>query len=71
MSLYLDNGYVNAREWFEDPATFIFAIGGRGTGKTFGALEYLTNPENSAGKFVYMRRSQSQIDACKLAELNP
>ena len=67
--LYLQNGYVNARAWFEDSAPFIVALGGRGIGKTFGALRELVSGKH--GKYIYMRRTQAQIDACKLAELNP
>lgn len=67
---YLENGYVNAQMWFDDAAPFIVALGGRGIGKTFGALAALTDPDRT-GKFVYMRRTQAQIDACKIPELNP
>ena len=70
-SLYLDSGYVNARLWFDDPAPFIVALGGRGIGKTFGALSVFAEGAADAGKLVYMRRTQAQIDACKLPELNP
>lgn len=66
---YLDSGFVNARVWFDDPAPFVIALGGRGIGKTFGALEILT--EDGAPKHIYMRRTQAQIDACKIGELNP
>ena len=69
MQQYLDNGYVNARAWFDDPAPFIVALGGRGIGKTFGALDYLSGRDD--GKMIYMRRTQAQIDAVKLPELNP
>lgn len=69
MQQYLDNGYVNARAWFEDPAPFVVALGGRGIGKTFGALDYLSGRDG--GKMLYMRRTQAQIDAVKLPELNP
>lgn len=70
MELYTKEGWINARVWFDDPAPFIIALGGRGVGKTFGALDYLTAP-GTCVKHIYMRRTQSQIDACKIAELNP
>ena len=70
-SLYLDSGFVDARLWFDDPAPFIVALGGRGIGKTFGALSVFATGGADAGKLVYMRRTQAQIDACKLPELNP
>lgn len=66
---YLDDGWVNAAAWFEDAAPFVIVLGGRGIGKTFGALEYLTR--DGAPKHIYMRRTQAQIDACKVPELNP
>lgn len=66
---YLPDGWVNAGLWFEDPAPFVISLGGRGIGKTFGALEKLT--EEGAPRHIYMRRTQAQIDACKLSELNP
>lgn len=66
---YLPDGWVNARVWFDDPAPFVVALGGRGIGKTFGALDVVTGP--GASKHIYMRRTQAQIDACKLSELNP
>lgn len=68
-NFYLDSGFVNARVWFDDPAPFVVALGGRGIGKTFGALDYLTG--DGLQKHIYMRRTQAQIDACKIAELNP
>lgn len=70
MNFYQDNGYVEAHLWFDDPAPIVFAIGGRGIGKTFNALDVLTG-EMPETKYIYMRRTQSQIDACKLPELNP
>lgn len=70
MNFYLDSGFVNSRLWFEDPAPFVVALGGRGIGKTFGALDYLTG-DGLQKKHIYMRRTQAQIDACKIAELNP
>ena len=66
VNYYLDNGFVNARIWFDDPAPFVIALGGRGIGKTFGALDYLTG---EGVKHIYMRRTQAQIDACKLCKL--
>lgn len=70
MELYQSDGWVNAQVWFDDPAAFVIALGGRAIGKTFGALEKLTEPERT-GKHIYMRRTQSQLDACKIPELNP
>lgn len=70
MNLYTPEGWVNAALWFQDPAPFIIALGGRGIGKTFGALDYLTS-DSTGCRHIYMRRTQAQIDACKIPELNP
>ena len=66
--LYTPDGWVDASRWFLDPATFVICTGGRGIGKTFGALKYILDHEI---KFIYLRRTQAQIDTIKLPELNP
>lgn len=66
--LYLKNGYVNASLYFEDPSPFVMAIGGRGIGKTYGTLEQLLERDE---RFIYMRRTQSQIDTLKFPNFNP
>lgn len=50
------------------PTPFIFVIGGRGTGKTYGALRYVL--ENDI-KFLYMRRTQAQADLINRPEFSP
>lgn len=47
---------------------FNFICGGRGTGKTYGAL---CNMLDSGDKFMFMRRTQTQIDEVKVDELSP
>lgn len=69
-NFYTPEGWVNASVWFADAAPFVIALGGRGIGKTFGALEHITRP-NQVSKFIYLRRTQAQLDACKIPELNP
>ena len=39
MRVYDSNGYVNIPEILKHEAVFIFIYGGRGTGKTYGALK--------------------------------
>lgn len=68
-SLYLPSGFVDHRLWVTDPAPFIIALGGRGTGKTYGAL--LDVAAGRYGKIVYVRRNDTQLSAAKLPELNP
>lgn len=68
MNIYLDNGYLNFDAILKLKMPYIFIIGGRGTGKTYGALKYAI--END-GKFIFMRRKQKQIDAITISEFNP
>lgn len=65
---YTKDGWVNAAAIFDDPAPFNICVGGRGIGKTFGVLKEVID---RGEKFIYLRRTQSQIDAIKLKELNP
>ena len=57
--LYLKNGYLNVPYILHYNVPFIFVVGGRGTGKTYGALKYVLE---SGTPFIYMRRTQSQAD---------
>ena len=66
--LYLPNGYANIRWMEKSGCTKIVIIGGRGTGKTFGILDYLTDKKEP---FIFMRRTKTQIDICGTLEGNP
>lgn len=66
--LYNKDGWINTDLIFSDPASFVICVGGRGIGKTFGILRDILE---RGDKFIYLRRTQSQIDTIKLAELNP
>lgn len=50
------------------PVPFIFCVGGRGTGKTYGALKYCLEKDV---RFLYMRRTQSQADLINRSEFSP
>lgn len=66
---YTKEGYIDVDKTLEkDRSTFIFMVGARGIGKTFGFLKYLIDKQI---KFIYMRRTQTQIDMIKSDELNP
>ena len=65
---YTADGWINAAAVLDDPATFCICVGGRGIGKTFGILKEVLDRNM---KFIYLRRTQSQIDTIKLKELNP
>ena len=48
--------------------TYSFIMGGRGTGKTFGCLQ---NVIDSGSKFIYMRRTQTQVEMIRSDDFNP
>lgn len=68
MKLFDDNGYLDMGEIIGTGYPFIFIVGGRGIGKTYGALKYVY--ENDIF-FMYMRRTQSQIDLVNKEQFNP
>ena len=68
MSIYLDNGYLNYDEILKYKCPFTFIIGGRATGKTFGAIK--TALELRA-EFIFMRRTQAQLEIIKRPEYSP
>lgn len=68
MNLYLENGYANIPAVLNRGMTFNFMIGGRGTGKTFGALQNVLNDNK---KFCLMRRTQSQLDTIARPDTSP
>lgn len=68
MSIYLDNGYVNIEKILNYGMPFNFIVGGRGTGKTYGALKYVFENDK---RFMLMRRTQAQCDLINKPEFNP
>jgi len=68
MGLYLDSGYLNMDFVFSQPAVYSFIVGGRAIGKTFGSLKYVIDNDI---KFIYMRRTQMQVDMIRSDDLNP
>ena len=66
---YTKDGYIDFKKLLdEDRSIYKFVVGGRGTGKTFGILKHMI--ENDI-KFIFMRRTQTQVDMIKSDELNP
>lgn len=57
--LYLDSGYLNFDYLVNLPVDFIYVVGGRATGKTYGALAWLKEHNML---YTYMRRTQTQLD---------
>ena len=68
MSIYLENGYLDINKILSYKIPFNFIIGGRGTGKTYGALKYVYD---SRSEFMLMRRTQAQCDLINKPEFNP
>lgn len=68
MKLYTKQGYLNVEGLLRQSFTFNFLIGGRGTGKTYGALQYI---RNNRLKVFFIRRQQTQIDIISKPEFNP
>lgn len=68
MGIYLKNGYVDIEKILSYQIPFNFIVGGRGTGKTYGALKtaYINDI-----RFMLMRRTQAQCDLINKPEFNP
>lgn len=67
-TIYLDSGYLDFPFILKFGMAFNFIVGGRGTGKTYGALQYLYDNKI---KFIYMRRTQTQVDLVVNEQFNP
>ena len=66
---YTKEGYINFDQIMEkDPSDYIFMVGARAIGKTFGALKYALDHDI---KFIFMRRTQTQVDLIKSDDLSP
>ena len=66
--LYHENGYVNIPWIISRGLPFTFVYGGRGTGKTYGALDTVLEQRL---KFIYLRKSQTQADIVGKPEFSP
>lgn len=60
MNLYTSDGWLNFDKIYNLKANFIFIVGARGIGKTYGALKYLID---NGIFFMMLRRSSTQADA--------
>lgn len=59
MELYDKNGYLNMPAIIDTGYPFIFIAAARGTGKTYGALQYLYKQHEP---FIHLRRTQKEAD---------
>ena len=68
MNIYLKNGYIDIEKILRLEQPFNFVVGGRGTGKTYGALK---SAYESDTRLMLMRRTQAQCDLVNKPEFNP
>ena len=66
--IYLPSGYLNIRGILSYRCTFNFIVGGRATGKTYGALSTVLEDHI---KFMLMRRTQAQADLINKPDFSP
>lgn len=66
--LYLPNGYLDMGKILDYGKPFIFITGGRGTGKTFGAIREIYRRKL---KFAFLRRTETQAEIAGSAAFNP
>ena len=71
MKIFAPNGYLDMEKIISSPYHFIMVLTGRGTGKTFGALDYLRKRAIKGDRFMYFRRLQTQIDIVAKPEFSP
>lgn len=72
MKIYDKQGYCNIPGILSQGYPFNFVVGGRGTGKTYGALKYARERAVRDGKhFLFLRRLQSQVELINKPEYSP
>lgn len=69
LNLYLPNGYLNMDGIIETGYPFIIITGARGTGKTFGSLDYSCRHRDE--DFLYLRRTMSKIKEIQKPKYSP
>lgn len=68
INIYENSGYLNIRNILNCGVNFIFIVGGRATGKTYGSLKTVLEDNIT---FMLMRRTQSQADLINKPEFSP
>lgn len=59
VKLYNSDGWANMPDIIESPTPFVLCLGGRGVGKTYGAIKWLLEKKEL---FLYLRRTASQME---------
>ena len=68
MQIYNKDGYFEVENVLKTKLPFIFVVGGRATGKTYSSLKYVITHNI---KFIFLRRTQSQVDLLNKQEFSP
>ena len=68
MKIYNENGWLDMKEIMKLETPFIFILGERACGKTYGFIRYMMERKE---KFLFMRRTQTQSDLISKQELTP
>lgn len=68
MQIYNQDGYFEVENVLKTKLPFLLVCGGRGTGKTFSSLKFVI--EHNI-KFIFLRRTQSQVDLLNKQEFSP
>ena len=66
--MFDQNGYLDFEYIYDHTLTFSAIVGGRGLGKSFGRLKLMLDRNI---KFIYLRRTQTQVDMIKNDDMNP
>ena len=66
--MFTEQGYIDFNYIMKDRNPFIFIVGGRGSGKTYGAIKWALD---NGKTFFFMRRTQIQIDMIRNDAFSP
>ena len=66
--MYTNEGYIDFNYIMRDRNVFKFLIGGRGSGKTYGAIQWALQNKKTV---LFMRRTQTQIDLIRNDNFSP
>ena len=66
--IYTGEGWVNWDYMMQQPEPFIPMVGPRGTGKTYGVMDWMVE---HGKKFIYLRRLKTQLEECRKPDGNP
>ena len=71
MKLYTEAGWLDVPAILKEGYPFTFVTGGRGTGKTYGALLEARRRSTVDHRFMLLRRTQAQVELISKPEFSP